>query len=431
MKFRLLILLIILLLFWQCTRSSEESDVVELSFWHLWGGHEGRYLNTLVDEFNETHSHIHVNTVFTPMIGDKLMASIAGRVPPDIATVWHYMFVNMGEAGCFIRLNEYMEESGYTEDSYFPGMWEFGMFSENRWGVPASLNLYGIYYNRALVAEAGLDPDNPPLDVDTLKAWAEKLTVHDERGRLRRVGYLPGNPVIWFHNFGGKIYDPETRILSLDHPNNIKALNWMNDFFDIVGRDKWREFSSGFGTYDSPQNPMYQGEIVFGEDGQWLIGMIKEHAPDFDYGVMPFIDVVEGGAGHTQVEGSFWTIPVGTDHPDEAWEFLSWLIAPEQSGRFAAVLRNIPPMTEAVDVPEFQEALENPHFQFFVDMMFEGKARPFLAIPILNELTLRLIQGVEAVYRGAVTPEDFLIRLNRDLQAILDRELEFMGIDHE
>lgn len=427
---RLLCLFFTLFFFLQCS-STSESDVVELTFWHLWGGHEGRFLNELVNEFNETHSHIQVNAVFTPMIGDKLMASIAGRVPPDIATVWNYMFINMGEAGCFLRLNEYMEQAGYSEETYFPGMWEYGMFSESRWGVPASLNIYGIYYNRALIAEAGMDPDDPPQDIETLKKWGEKLTQYNERGQLERVGYLPGNLLIWFLNFGGTLYEPETATLTLDHPNNIKALEWIDGFFEMVGRERWREFAAGFGTYDSPQYPFYQGEIVIAEDGQWQVGMIKEYAPHLDYGVMPFIDVIEGGPGYTRVEGSFWTIPVGTSHPDEAWEFLSWLIAPEQSGRFAAVLRNIPPMREAVEVTEFQEAMENPHFKFFVDMMFEGKAIPFLAIPILNELSLRMIQGVESVYRGAVSPEEFLTRLNRDLQVILDREMEFLGVDYE
>ncbi|MFH1741245.1 MAG: hypothetical protein ABIH23_19755, partial [bacterium] len=67
-----------------CSRQ-DINGPVRLVFWHAWGGYEGKFLEGLVDEFNRTHTHIQVKPSHF-LIGDKLMAAIAGGIPPDVAT---------------------------------------------------------------------------------------------------------------------------------------------------------------------------------------------------------------------------------------------------------------------------------------------------------------------------------------------------------
>ena len=86
-------------------------------FWHAWTGYEGKFLESLVDEFNRTHSRIHVKPS-SFVIGDKLMAAIAGGIPPDVATVWDWMPPTMGESGCFVPLNDYLARGGIKKDTH-------------------------------------------------------------------------------------------------------------------------------------------------------------------------------------------------------------------------------------------------------------------------------------------------------------------------
>ncbi len=401
-----------------------DDEVIELTFWHAWGGYEGKALEQLIDEYNAAHPNVRIKpSYFT--IGDKLLAAIAGGVPPDIATVWDYMLVTMGESGCFHPLEDRMIEAGFDKDAYLPGIWEYGVCGDHHWGVPTTLNCLAIYYNKSAAREAGLNPDEPPSTVDELQQWADRLTVFDEDQKLERIGYVPANTILWFWNFGGKVYDPGTGKMTIDHPRNIKALRWMADIYQNVGVDKWRRFQAGFGGYQSPQNPFFIDKMALREDGQWFLRFIQKFAPELDYGVVPFPDAVDGGPGYTYVSGSFWTIPVGTEHPDEAWKFLRWLISPEQSARFSAEVYNIPPLEETLDRPEFQEILSDD-LQFFIDQFLEGRARPYPPLPITQIMVEKIGQGSERVFSGRVDAKTALQKIDRDLQRDLERSLRFM-----
>lgn len=413
-----------------CSTRPRETGPVEIAFWHAWGGYEGRYLDSLVEEFNDAHPGIRVEPSFFN-VGDKLLAAIAGGKPPDVATVWDFMLVTMGESGCFLPLEERLEEAGYTPDSYLPHIWEYGMFSRHKWGVPTTLNVMAMLCNNALVRQAGLDPDHPPQTIQELTDWAQRLTVQDENGQLQCIGFVPIAPIYWMWNFGGRLYNPAGRRFTLDQPENVEAVRWMAALYQRVGIDNWRRFSAGFGRLDSPQNPFYVGKIAMREDGQWQVQFIQQFAPELDYGVFPLPSAVEGQAGVTLVTGSFWVIPVGTEHPEEAWEFLRWLIAPEQSARFCTRLRNIPPLRESLDRPEFQEVLQDDKFAFFVNLIRSGRTRPMPATPVGQQLNERLTQGLELVYSGKEEPEAFLTRLNEQMNDELERALDFLGIEEE
>lgn len=413
-----------------CFRSSSRDDVVELRFWYAWGGYEGRFLETLIEEFNQTHPHIRVKGTFFN-IGDKLLAAIAGGKPPDVATVWDYMLATMGEAGCFLPLEDRLREAGITPESYLPNIWEYGMYGKHKWGVPTTLNVMGIYYNKTLAREVGLDPENPPKTLDELEHWAEALLVRSPEGAIQRIGFVPVTAVCYMWNFGGGVWDAKTHRFTLDRPENIQALEWMKRLYDKVGIDNFRRFQSGFARFDSEQNPFIIGKMAMREDGQWAVQLIQEFDPrnQLDYGVFGYPPARPGQPGQTSVIGSFWVIPKGTRHPEEAWEFLQWLIDPKQSARFCARLRNIPPLHEGIKRPEFQQILDNENFKVFVDLLLNGHARPRPALPIGQELEDKLSFQFDVAMSGRVAPAEFLQTLQRDMTRKLDLARRLLGID--
>lgn len=417
--------LVVGLVFASCGQPKEAR--VHLRFWHGWGGYEAKTLEALVKEFNASHPNIVVEPSFLS-IGDKLLAAIAGGKPPDIATVWTYMIAAMGESGCFMPLEDRLKKEGITEQDYLPGVWQHGLYGPHRWGIATTLNTNAIYYNTRAVREAGLDPAHPPQSIAELETWSKKLTRFNADGTLQQLGLAPGLVDVWLYDFGGEQVDPGTGRFVLDNPNNVRALKWMKEMYDRVGGlQNFRRFSAGLGKPDSPENPLFTGKLALKEDGQWVVQFFHEYGPDVEYGVFEYPPEQKGGKSWTIFGGSFWCIPVGCKHPDEAWEFINWLAAPEQSARFCAALKNIPPKKAALDHPAFLEARKDAKFDFFVRLIADGKARGPVTSPVGQLVRDALDNRVDAVFSGRVSPEVFLKEMNRTLNAELDRSAALLG----
>ncbi|HQO36175.1 MAG TPA: ABC transporter substrate-binding protein [bacterium] len=425
-----LMIFTILLVTSGCGRQQDDS-VIRLTFWHAWGGYEGKFLEELVGEFNNTHPQIQVKPAFF-IIGDKLMAAIAGGIPPDIATVWDWMLPTMGEAGCFIPLNDYLDRDELGPEDYLPNVWEYGMFSDKKYGVPTALNVWMIFYNKGLFTEAGLDAESPPGDIDSLRECAARLTRRDDAGKLERIGFIPEfqYSYIWMWNFGGDLYDRHTRQFLIDSPQNVEAMNWIASLYREYGMDNYRRFVATFGEYDSPNNPFYREKLAMREDGQWQISFIQRNAPDLDYGLIPFVSTVPNQKSQSAMTGSFWVIPQGCRNADAAWTFLSWLISPAQSARFAATLYNVPPLRAALSDPAYADVYHS-RMRIFIDFFLEGRARPLPALPIGQFFYNEFNNIMENICSGAVEPEKALPVLNHRLQGELDRSLRHLGITEE
>lgn len=410
-------------------KTQPKDDVIRLRFWHAWGGYEGKTIQALVDEFNATHPGIVVEASQIT-IGDKLLASIAGGKPPDIATVWSYMLTPMGEAGAFLPLNDFMTSSGYTQEDYLPNVWEYGMYSDQRWGMPTTLNVIAMYYVKEAARQAGLDPENPPRTTAELEEWSKRLLKRSPSGEVTRLGLVPNQFDSWFRIFGGGVFDEDTRQFVLDSPENLEALNWMKNQVDIAGgMGAYRRFTAQFGKLDSPANPLLSGKLAIKEDGQWVVKFFEEFAPEVEYGQFAFPPVEAGGQEIAKLDGSFWSIPVGTKHPEAAWTFVSWLIAPEQNARICAAFLNIPPMRATLEEPDFLKARENEKFDFFVRLLMDGKALPQPATPVSEQLYDRLESDIHRVYGGSLPAATMLKQLNNDLNAELERANSLLGVD--
>jgi len=118
---------------------------------------------------------------------------------------------------------------------------------------------------------------------------------------------------------------------------------------------------------------------------------------------------------------------VGTKHPDEAWDFLSWLTAPEQSARFCAKLNNIPPKKAALEHPDFVKVRRNARFEFFVQLIAEGKALPAIASPMSQQLQAKLQRGTESFLGGRLPAERLLKTLDDELNDELQQTEKLMG----
>ncbi len=392
-----------------------------VSFWHAWGGEEGAALEELVNEFNASQQNIAVRSSFVPIgDGERILASLAGGAPADLITVWDWMVVPLGTSGALRELSADLEAAGISEADYLPGIWSYGAYRGEKFGLPTTLNVYAFMWNKDVFEAQGLDPEAPPRTIQQLDDLTEQLTTLDNRGNMRRLGFYPNVTSIYMYAFGGQLYDPDTLAPTLDHPGNIAAFEWLAGYYKKFDINRIRRFQAGWGDMLSPYNPFYRGQVAMQEGGQWEALSTQRYAPELNWGVTTFPAPEGGRADVTPVQSSFWVVPKGATNGDAAFEFLTWLTAPEQSARFAAALANIPPRQDALALAAFADTV-TPHMQVYIDMLLTGYVYTPPGLPVGLYLNEQLNQALASVQDGAMTAREALETAQRNVMRELDK----------
>ena len=343
------------------TGASSSGKPVALTLWTGFSERELGVIKSVVADFQKQHPNIRVKVV-GGINDDKIVAAIRGGNAPDVAH--SFSSDNTGafcSSGAWIDLNDYMAKDGVSADIFPAAPKYYTEFEGKRCALPMLADAYGLYYNKALFAKAGIK--HPPETISELTADAKKLTVRNPDGSLKVVGF---DPISGFYENAAAHYGPSWGAKWVDDKGNSslakdpgwsKMLTWQKQLIDWYGYDKLVKFNAGAGDEFSPQNAFERGKLAMNMDGEWRVAFIKNEHPELEYGTAPFpVDDAHPelyGAGYTT--GSIVGIPKTSKHKDEAWLLLKYLTT--DTGALAKLANGI------LNVPTTKAALKSKDLQ--------------------------------------------------------------------
>ena len=133
-------------------------------------------VEALIAAFEDKYPQVTINPQYTEFSSyvKNLKLTMTSDTAPDIAQ-YNVAMKDLIGAGHILELDKYADEYGWAEK--FPAISLTQLTSEsngktygtgNLYGVPAGLSLTGVYYNKALVEEAGID--GPPATLEEFEA---------------------------------------------------------------------------------------------------------------------------------------------------------------------------------------------------------------------------------------------------------------------
>ncbi|MCL5103621.1 MAG: extracellular solute-binding protein [Armatimonadetes bacterium] len=303
-----------------------------------------------IARYNKLHPELYVEFL---SIGagsgstQKMMTAIAGNVPPDVIYQGRFTIGDWASRDAFLALDKFVEADrnrpdGVKKSDFYPATWNEAVYKGKVYAIPDSTDVRGLFYNRKMFREAGLDPDKPPRTWDELKAYAVKLTKYNKDGTLARIGYMPNYGNCWFILYswqnGGDFLSPDGRKCTMNNPRSLAALKYMVDVSDTLGGvRKLTEFGSGFRSQD--QDPFAIGQLAMKVDVNLFASLLNRYTPDLDYGVAPPPVPTERYEGKgifkgkpkfiTWSGGNSWSIPRGAIHARQSWEFIKYMLSPD------------------------------------------------------------------------------------------------------
>jgi cellobiose transport system substrate-binding protein len=306
----------------------------------------------LIEEYEADNPNITIETLiqeFDPH-HDALITSIAaGSGGPDIAAA-EVAFIGAftNQADAFLNVLDY--GGADIQGDYLDWKWDQGTTLDGSAtiGLPTDVGGLAICYRMDLFEEAGL-----PTDRDEVSAlWADSWEDYIEVGRQYREAtgraFIDNEGLLWdavvnqspetYYNSDGELIYNDSEQVRYAWDIVVSAIEAGIDAKTPAWSAEW---NAG----------MNNGDFAVLTCPAWMRGYIEDQAPD-TFGMWDVATVPEGGGNWG---GSHLVIPAQTEHPQEAYDFLSWLLAPEQQLRVFEGTGNFPSTPEVYDSPAMQE----------------------------------------------------------------------------
>jgi multiple sugar transport system substrate-binding protein len=343
-----------------CSRDGGDGDVIEVTFWHGMGGPLGRVLISLIDEFNETHPQIRIESVSMgryTALSQKIMAAVAAGKPPVMAQAYENWTVELIMSESIVPIEHFIGgPNGLSDESLndiLPVFIRNNEWDDVIWSFPFNKSVRALFYNKDLFASSGLDPDRPPETWDDYLGFSRAITADTDNDGRPDIWGTAGQVNVWmFGNLllqnGGSFFDPASQQAVFNRSEGIQALAFMKKLLaDSVGF-----IASGY----EYQNDFLARKVGMIEGSTVSLAFIKGKY-DFDLGVAP---LPRGKTDGVTIAGTNVVIFSGaTERQQEAaWTFIKWFTDTEQTARWAAGTFYVPVRRSAFETEILREQFE-------------------------------------------------------------------------
>src|SRR5581483_7670872 len=123
----------------------------------------------------ESQNNVQVNNIGMPFddVLNQLTSMTNAGIPPDVMELsgnWPYA---LGGTNALADLAPFVSQS-WRQDA-FPTSFEAGTYKGTLYAVPFSITPHGFWYNKKMMANAGLNPSAPPRTITELNQAMEML----------------------------------------------------------------------------------------------------------------------------------------------------------------------------------------------------------------------------------------------------------------
>jgi multiple sugar transport system substrate-binding protein len=361
-------------------------------------------IRNMTAEFEADHPGVTVDLEFVSYeaLHNKIVtAAAAGSGGYDVVlfdVIWPAEFA---EYGILVDLTDRISQE--TIDAVVPGAWTTVMSESHYYGMPWILDTKYLFFNRAMMADAGFDA--PPT------TWSELL---DQARAIKDMGTVE-YPIVWswgqaeamvcdyttlLSAYGGDFFEGAEPAFQQD--GGLEALRFMADSLDAglsnpastesLEEDVRRIFSSG--------------EAAFALNWTYMYNLANDPAESQvagQVGVAP-APGVEGVSELSAMNGSMGLgVTTTSEHPDLAYEYVAYLTSRPVQERYARL--SLPIWEASYDEPAVVEGQED---LVAAAKQALGAMYPRPLMIQYPEFSTVLQEQLQNALLGRVTPEEAL-----------------------
>ena len=361
-------------------------------------------LNKAIKVFENDNPCIKINSIAIPYnnVVSQLTIMAVGNNTPDVMQLSSGMPQVLAAQGALADLKPYMDPQFVSDN--FSKMMADGVYSGKQVAIPFALTPHGFWYNKDLMKQAGLDPNNPPKTIDELnKDMAiikQKLPsdvypfgIMDNKALYTVVVMWP-----WLQAYCPQV-PMSNNTLGWTQSCSEQAFNW----FQMLAKKGYTPI--GNDIKDNRQL-FAAGKMVFKVDGPYMRGIVSSIDPKYKdntafantFGATT-IPAGPTGSSHTAIDIHLIGMSASTKHPQDAWKFIKFMVGSKASVQdFLIPEGGLPPLKSSQKA--FASELNQPYQQEWVNSIIPS-AEPVPYNPAWTQASNDMINALQATLNGS------------------------------
>ncbi len=412
-------LVVLVLIPFTCTGRPTGDDKVDLTIWTSFDDPaEAGLFHEQIGRFEESHPGIRVKVeqVGAARRVQKYLAAMQADACADLV-ILHWRQVPIFAAkDMLVPLGPYIQRDQYDVEDFFPSALEAYRYGGEQAALPEKGSTHILYYNKDLFDEAGIGYPDDGWTADDMVEAAKVLTKRDDAGRVTQIGVIPLDAPSWVWTMGGRFADDGLDTLYFTEPGTVAAVEFLWKL-----RNEWQITSRNLNArgQDATQVDVFEkGGVAMAVGGPWHFAKY-EGITDFDWDIALF---PQGPGGRrTRYAAMGYGIWSGCEHPDAAWEVLSFLLSKEaMTQRRAESYRDLPARRSVA-----QGAFAQQETPFDLSVMLRSLDPEVADVMVLPKheqwplLERMFYEELDRAMLGQVSPEEAMQRVQARAERLL------------
>lgn len=323
------------------------ATAAEFAFWFPWEP-QGTFL---MDRFNEQGAGFNAKFELGEYDSQtKIIPAIAAGTPPPVAYLGRWQTADLAVRNALLVLDDSIAAAKtFQWENIWERLQKDSISWGKKWTVPYTTDTRALFYNKQVMADAGLDPEKPPLTWGKLHEMATKLTKQDSAGRLDQIGFTPsfGNPpvfllfltMIWCLG-SDMVNEDMTKITITD--KGEEAMTFLKQIMDDQGGyEAAVAFTKGLSLAEGI-DAFSAGKVGLAMHGQWVLNNYDQYSPDLEFGMIPGPVFPEYDIHANYDGGGGWFFFKQGGNFDEAWQFVEFTMESETYLAYANQFEALP-----------------------------------------------------------------------------------------
>ncbi|MBC7740349.1 MAG: extracellular solute-binding protein [Candidatus Saccharibacteria bacterium] len=360
-------------------------------------------VRAMTDEFTKANPDVKVNLEFVPYEGlhDKTVLAQGSGGGYDVVLFDVIWPAEYAENNVLVDVTSRVTPE--MTAGVLPGAWTTVDYNGKHYGMPWILDTKYLFYNKDILAKAGIAA--PP------KTWAE-LT---QQAQIIKDKGLLDAPIAWSWAQAEAVICDFTTLVSANQGSfltdgkpsfqtggGLDALKYMVDSYNSgLTNQNSKEFLE-----EDVRKVFQNGDAAFALNWTYMYNLANDPAQSKvagNVGVVP-APGVDGKSGISAMNGSMGLgVTTASAHPDEAWKLVEFLTSQPVQNKYAKL--SLPIWASSYDDPAITAGQEE---LIAAAKLALGAMYPRPTTPKYQELSVALQQAIQEALLGQATPEDAL-----------------------